>query len=375
MKKVLILYAQYGGGHLSAAKSIQNYINTNYQNIQVETLDCIKYISNSLDKLTTGAYREMAKKLPILWGKIYSNSQKGALNHMSSSANKFMAIKLKKLLKEKSPDIVISTHPFCSQMVSCLKKRGEIHTTLATILTDFASHKSWLIGHEYTDFFFVSNDNMVQELCDYGVSKDKIHVTGIPLSNRFLKNYNRAEVCDMFNINPNQKIILFFGGGEFGLGKNRTEQIFSLLIKCTPDFQIIAIAGKNEEMKKNFKNIVTNLNAINRVKILGFTDKVPELMRIAYVVVTKPGGLTTTESLACGLPIIIISPIPGQEEQNAYFLEKNGAGIWLKKEDNSEEILKNLFNNTKQIEEMRKAAKGLGKPNSTQSICEIILGK
>ena len=158
MKKVLILYASYGGGHLSAAKSIQKYIEEHYQDVEVSNIDCMKYISNALEKLTTGAYREMAKKMPELWGKVYSNSQKGALGHLSSRANKFMAIKLKNLILHENPDIVISTHPFSSQMVSYLKRKGKINVTLATILTDFASHEQWLVGHEYTNYFFVSND-------------------------------------------------------------------------------------------------------------------------------------------------------------------------------------------------------------------------
>lgn len=375
MKKVLILYASYGGGHLSAAKSIQKYIEENYPEVQAEIIDCIKYISNALDKLTTGAYREMAKKMPSLWGKIYINSQKGALGHLSSRANKFMAIKLKNLIKEKQPDIVISTHPFSSQMISYLKGKGKISPTLATIMTDFASHEQWLIGHEYTEYFFVSNENMQKELCDYGIENSKIHVTGIPMSDRFLEKFDKDEIYDMFKLNPNQKVLLFFGGGEFGLGKERTIQILRSFITNLPDYQIVAISGKNEKMKETFENIVTELNAKDRVKVLGFTDKVPELMNISYLVVTKPGGLTSTESLASHLPMIIINPIPGQEEQNAEFLESHGVGIWIRKKDNVDEIVKKLFSSKETIEKMKEATKKLAKTNSTKNICETILGK
>lgn len=375
MKKILILYASYGGGHLSAAKSIQKYIDEHYPEATTEIVDCIKYISNALDKLTTGAYREMAKKLPSLWGKIYMNSQKGALGHLSSRANKFMAIKLKNLVKEKQPDIIISTHPFSSQMISYLKRKGKINPVLATILTDFASHEQWLVGHEYTDYFFVSNDNMEKELCNYGVEKNKIHVTGIPMSDRFFEKFNKDEIYKMFALTPNQKVILFFGGGEFGLGKDRTIQILRSFITNAPDYQIVAISGKNEKMKETFENTVNELQAQNRVRILGFTDKVPELMSISYLVVTKPGGLTSTESLASHLPMIIINPIPGQEEQNAEFLENHGVGIWIRKEDNPDEIITKLFSSEETIEKMRKATKQLAKTHSTQNICEIIMGK
>lgn len=374
MKKVLIFYASYGGGHLSAAKSIQKYLEEHYSaEVKSEIIDCMKYINTTLDVVTTGAYREMAKKAPNLWGKVYSNSQSGVLGHVSSRANKIMAIKLKKLICEKNPDLIISTHPFSSQMVSYLKKKGKVNCKLATILTDFASHEQWLVGHEYTNFFFVSNDNMEKELCDYGVAKDKIHVTGIPMSDRFFEKFDRTYILKMFNLVPDKKVILFFGGGEFGLGKERTVQILRSLILNAHDYQIVAISGKNEKMKEAFESLVKELNVSSKVKILGFTDKVPELMSISDLVVTKPGGLTTTESLASHLPIIIINPIPGQEEENADFLEKHNVGIWIKKDDDPDTILLNLFDNKDKIENMRENTKSLAKTHSTQNICEILM--
>lgn len=110
--KVLIFYASYGGGHLNAAKSIEHCITCNYPEITVEKIDCMKYVNKTIEKLTTAAYREMAKKAPWVWGRIYSDSQKGPLAHISSRSNKIMAIKLLRLLREKKPDLIISTHPF-----------------------------------------------------------------------------------------------------------------------------------------------------------------------------------------------------------------------------------------------------------------------
>lgn len=284
-----------------------------------------------------------------------------------------MAIKLKNLIKEKSPDIIISTHPFSSQMVSYLKRKGKIHLSLATIMTDFASHEQWLVGHEYTDYFFVSNANMKKELCDFGVEESKIHVTGIPMSDRFFEHFDRNDVCRLFELDSSKKVILFFGGGEFGLGKDRTIQILRSFIENIPNYQIVAIAGKNEKMKEHFESLVSEENASSRVKVLGFTDKVPELMSISDLVVTKPGGLTTTESLASNLPLVMINPIPGQEEQNAEFLENYGAGIWIRKNDDPNKIIQNLFASDKKIEEMRENTKKLAKLHSTKNICEIIM--
>ena len=372
METILIFYASYGGGHLSAAKSIQNHIVEKCENVAVEMIDCMKYINKPIEKLTTGAYREMAKKTPKLWGKIYSGSQKGLLSVISKDSNKLMAKKLNKLIQERKPNLIISTHPFSSQMCSYLKKKGLINCRLATVMTDFAMHKQWLIGHEFTDYFFVSNKNMKNDMVEYGVNANKIFVTGIPISNRFFENFDNTKIYEMFNLNPEKKVILFFGGGEFGIGKNQTIQVLKSFISLVPNYQIIAIAGKNEKMKEEFENLVNEYNASNRIRVLGFTDKVPELMHIACLVVTKPGGLTTTETLACGLPMVIINPIPGQEEENAEFLVSNGVAIWIKKDDNLEDVISSLFSSDA-LEKMKENVKTLSKKNSTEQICKICL--
>jgi len=176
----------------------------------------------------------------------------------------------------------------------------------------------------------------------------------------------------MFELDVNKKVILFFGGGEFGLGKERTSQILKALIQKAPTYQIVAVSGKNEKMKEAFEQLVKSNNAQDRVRVLGFTDKVPELMHISSLVVTKPGGLTTTESLASNLPMVIINPIPGQEEENAEFLVSNGVGIWIKKQDIPEEIITNLFSSNK-LGEMKKNTEKFTRQYSTKVICEKLL--
>ena len=372
MKKILILYAAYGGGHYSAAKSIKKYLDDNYE-VETEIVDCVEYINKVLNKLTTSAYKEMAKKAPALWGKVYSNSQKGLLGHVSSRTNKVMAIKLKNLIKEINPDLVISTHPFSSQMVSYLKRKGKISCKLCTILTDFAPHEQWLIGHEYTDGFFVSNDNMKKYLIEYGVSLNKVHITGIPLSDKFLETFDKNSIYEEFNLDKTKPVILFFGGGEFGLGKDRPVQILEALIHNLETYQIIAISGRNPKMNIAFNNLVTRLNVKNRVKVFDYTNKVPELMSISSLVVSKPGGLTTSETLASNLPMLVINPIPGQEEENAQFLESHNVAVWLKKDDDPNKVICDLFNNQEKLREMKKNAKLLAKRNSTKDICKIII--
>lgn len=170
------------------------------------------------------------------------------------------------------------------------------------------------------------------------------------------------------------ELYFFFGGGEFGLGKSTTIQIFKTLVEDFPEFQIVAISGKNKNLKEHFEEIVKSENKEDSVKVLDYTNMVPELMSISDLVITKPGGLTTTESLASGLPIIVINPIPGQEEENAEFLEKNNVGIWIKKDSNIKDILNGLLNNSEKLNKMKSNALMLSKKNSTADICKTILG-
>ncbi|MBR6504654.1 MAG: glycosyltransferase [Clostridia bacterium] len=375
MKKVLILYAAYGGGHLSAAKSIKECIDNNYKDVDAELIDYMKYISKAIEKISTEAYKEMAKKAPWAWGKMYSHSQKGPFAKLSSKTFNLMSLKLNSLLEEKNPDLIISTHPFSNQMCAYLKKKGKLDSEIATILTDYAPHDQWIVGGEYVDYFFVAHMGMKEELILKGIPAEKIYAKGIPLSNRFLFHYNKEEILESFGLVPGKKTVLFFAGGEFGLGKSKTYEILESFVHSFDNIQIIAIAGKNIKMKKEFEELVKNFNKEASVKILEFTDKVPELMSASDLVVTKPGGLTTTESLASGLPIIVINPIPGQEEENAEFLEKNKVAIWIKKEDNVEQIISDLFNHPEKMQEMKINARLLSKKNSTKDICEVLFGK
>ena len=372
--KVLIFYASYGGGHLNAAKSIENCIKTNYKDMDVEMIDCMKYVNKTIEKVTTAAYREMAKKAPWAWGRIYSDAQKGPLAHITTRSNKIMAIKLLKLLREKKPDLIISTHPFGSQMCSYLKRKNKINSKIATIMTDFAPHDQWLVGHEYTDYFFVAHNKMKDYLINKGISESKVFDTGIPISENFQKQYNKKEIFDKYNLDESKFTILFFGGGEFGLGKTRTVQIFNNFVEETKNnnIQIIAISGKYPKMKSAFEEVVNSNNAGINVKIIEFSNEVPKLMAIANLVVTKPGGLTTSESLASHLPMVVINPIPGQEEENAEFLESKNIAVWIKKSDDSKEIIESLLNNKEKISIMKENTKILARPNSTRDICDVL---
>ena len=169
--------------------------------------------------------------------------------------------------------------------------------------------------------------------------------------------------------------VLFFAGGEFGLGRDTTFMTLKALIRMFKGLQVIAISGKNKKMNKKFKELVEKTKSSDRVKVLDYTNKVPELMNISMGVITKPGGLTVTESLVSGLPIVVINPIPGQEEENAEFLVNNNIAIWIKKGDNIARALKTLSRNPDQIKQMSENALSFAKPDATADICNTLINQ
>lgn len=373
MKKILIFYGSYGGGHISAARNIKEYIEKNYADCTVSMIDCVEVTNKLINKLTTKAYSDLSKHAHWLWKKVYYSSEDGWMASFSNFFNKLMANKLNKVIQNFSPDIIISTHPFSSQMCAILKKKKKLHCTLATVMTDYVEHNQWIILHEYVDYYFVAHDKMKESLVKKGIEATKIHAIGIPFSSRFLEPYNKEEILKEYSLRENKKIALFFAGGAFGFGQKKLAVMLKTLIDNFPDLQIIVISGKNPKLKKCFDEIVSNTKSNDYVKVLSFTDQVPKLMYISDLVITKPGGLTTTESLASSLPMIIINPIPGQEEENANFVEKNGAGVWLKKGDLIEAVLDDILSSKTKLSEMTNSAKALSKKNATKNICDTLL--
>ncbi len=373
--RVLIFYASYGGGHLSAANAIKQYIDANYSDFDVRIVDCMKYINTGIEKITTDSYKIMAEKVPWAWGRIYKRSGKGPIAHLSKLSSKVLSLKLYKLFEEFSPDIVISTHPFSSQMTTILKKQEKTNCKLATVLTDFAPHNQWLFDSQFVDFFFVAHDGMKKDLALKGISDNKIFVTGIPLSTKFLQHFDKNSLKKSFDLDLSKRVILFFGGGEFGLGEEHTSSILEAFIdNIGNSYEIIVISGKNTKMQERFDKIVLDTHSSDRVKVYGYTNKIPELMAISDLVVTKPGGLTSTESLASGLPMVVINPIPGQEEENAVFLEKAGVALWLRKKENVNEAISELLSNERELHHMKTRSRLMAKKNSTADICKVIFG-
>ncbi|MCI8397401.1 MAG: glycosyltransferase [Clostridia bacterium] len=191
----------------------------------------------------------------------------------------------------------------------------------------------------------------------------------MPISQRFLEDFDKKEIKKEFGLKDNLKTILFFAGGRMGLARKNIFEYMQTLANIKENIQIVAVSGKNKKVYERFKQIAENKE---NIKVLEFTNKVPELMRISDLVITKPGGITSSEALASNVPILAINPIPGQEEENAEFLEENKVAIWLKPKDKLQEKLKEVLKD-KTLNNLKENTKKLGNANSAKEICENIL--
>lgn len=374
---ILLFYASYGSGHLSAATAIEQYIKENYPDAKTLKIDCVEYINKSINKISTSAYKSIILKTPVLWGQVYKLLKNDTILDITQFSNRFMAKKIFTLFEDFEPDLVISCHPLGGQITSFLKSHKKTNCKLATVMTDFASHKQWLIGKDYTDYFFVSNIEMKTSLISEGIYPNKIYVSGIPISPNFYKNYNKENIYKSLNIEKNKKNIIFFGGGSLGLSSSSNIQaILTSLLQATDEsYQIIIISGKNQKLYNDFQKTINNTYHKSQIRLIDFTTELPELLPITSFVITKPGGLTITECISTNVPIILINPIPGQEKENAQYIADNKMGIWIKNNKPTSEYFQEIFNDTKLIEEIKENQKKYSHINSTKNICDILINE
>ena len=369
-KKIVVLYASVGGGHFKAAEAIKNYIQENYPDNEVKMLDALKYTNKVIDKIIIDSYVNMARYSPKVWGNIYKLSEKQySVANFSNAVQKLLSLKLVKYFRETNPDIIVSTHPFITEMCAILKKKEKISAKLNVIMTDYASHRFWELKPEYVDHYFVANNVMKFSMKTNGIAEEKIHVTGIPFSSAFLKEYNKLDIYQEFGLDPQKRTVLIFGGGEYGLSNVKT--FYRGLLAVEEDIQIVTIAGKSTKSKKMFTQLAEESS--KKVVVLGYTNQVPELMHIADLIISKPGGLTTTEVLNSHIPFAIINPIPGQEEENANFLLNSGAAVRIFDATKAKPFLDNLLSDHVRLENMQAMQKHIAKPNSTKEIVETLL--
>lgn len=379
--KILILTAATGGGHLRASSALKSYILETQEDCEVEIVDTLKYISPLLDKTVTEGYEAMAKRTPKLFGSLYKSTNRGKSKTTYFFCNIFRKY-LMPLVEEFRPDAIISTHPFATEMISLLKEDGKITAPLICVMTDYGPHRAWI--HPYVDSYIVSNEGMVDTMAKMGAPREKIHPYGIPVEESFYEKMDRAEVLRQLGLSPDKPTVLIMAGS---FGVSNILRIYNNIIKVNLDFQIIVITGKNERLYEAFNKLILRNSRQKPLrdvsvklkpkpskptKVLFFTNEVHKYMQISDLIITKPGGLTVSEALACNLPMAIFDAIPGPEMENAEFLIDNNMAVKIQKGSACSETIYDLLSNQERLEEMRRSCSAFDKSSSGPKIVNEI---
>ena len=376
-KKVLIMSASTGGGHNRAAKAIKEELikkTVNGSNIQCEIIDSLKLVNSTMDKIISRGYEKSAIYTPNAYGKVYRFSENGLISKNEFKGNmitSLMAKRFKKLLLDEQPDLIIGTHPFPMIALSTLKKQYKDYSDkfpkLISVLTDYTTHSTW-IQHEL-DYYIVGHEFVKELLISEGVDDYKIKPIGIPVEKSFLNHRDRNIVLSEFGLNPDKLTVLLMGG-SFGAGNIR--ETFDEMIQIDRDFQILVVTGRNESLKEKLLKVVDNTDISKNIHILGFTDKMNDILASIDVLITKPGGLTTTEAILKELPMIVPYYIPGQEEENLDFLCNCGCALRTTKKYTLSVLLKILIDNPDRLEIIKKNISSIKKINSSENIASLV---
>lgn len=366
--RCIVFYVSAGNGHKSAAESIKSNFKSLNPDAEVRCMDILKYTNKIVDKFVTVGYEQSLKISPYIFGRIYYHTEKKnqdiIFSNMSYAVNKTMTFKLIPLINGLDPDIIISTHPFSTEIVSILKRKYNYKTPLLTVLTDFMPHGFWV--HPYNNAYVVSNDVMKDELINYGVNKDIIYNYGIPIRKGFLEDYDREEVLNNLGLDPSIFTLLVMGGSTSSI---KLEKLVEAISKVELPMQAILVSGGNQKLYSAFEDIQKNSN-INLV-VLGHTNKIPELMKSCDAIVTKPGGLTITECLVSNIPIIMFAPIPGVEMRNKEFLLQNRLAFHIENVKEVNNLLRNIVYDKSILENMRNIYNNYAKPDSAKNIYNL----
>lgn len=362
---VLFLSVSVGGGHLKAAEALKEYVEKAFPGSRNLIVDTLKYVNPLVDKLVVGGYLRAAKSVPGVYGILYalSESCKG-INIFSQTANNLLSSRLQTLIDEFRPSVIVCTHPFPLQMISSLKRRNKINVPAVAVLTDFVNHPLWL--HDNIEAYVVSHESLKSGLAGMGVPGQLIHTCGIPISDSFLRAKSKNAARNELGLEDKPTFLVM--GGSLGFG--RIYDVFLSLVKCKKDLQVVVITGKNQSLKNKLEKCSYEMDKC--VKILSYSDRVADFMDASDFIITKPGGMTAAEALVKGLPMLIISPIPGQEERNAHFLLNNGAAVRILGHDNIDSLLHQVMDDPLRTMHMREMAGRLARPNAGRDIVRLL---
>ena len=360
--RVLIATVTAGAGHLQAAAALEQAWRELRPGDAVEKVDLLDFVSGLQRNVYVQGYVKLVEHAPELWGMVFKKTDNPALLRKVARFRRGFAErtnhKFVKYLKAFQPDAVICTHYLPVEIMAHLERKGFNPLTVC-VVTDFEAHALWM--EQAVDLYCVAAEETKSSLVARGAKADNVVVTGIPIATKFSTPPDPRAVRKSHGIRDDLPVLLVLGGG-FGMGP--VAEILAAFDKIERDFQTVVVAGRNEKLRRD----LACADYRHPTRVLGFVTNMHEWMAVADLVVTKPGGLTTSEALALGKPLFILNPIPGQEAANSDFLLERGAAAKVNRMEDVAFRLEQLIG-SKKLKEMARAARDLGYPNAAQEVC------
>jgi processive 1,2-diacylglycerol beta-glucosyltransferase len=325
--KILILSATFGEGHKQVANAISEAVDFSLPDVEPVILDIMHWLHPYLYPVSNYFYKKVIKRFPQVYSYLYRKTRESS--PFSDKLNALFSLgmgSMLEILERINPKVVVSTYPFAAGIMSKLKEQGLINVPIVTIITDYTDHSYWI--HPYTDQYVVGSEEVKDRLISLGVERYKIKCTGIPIRQKFIQTQSREILALQYGLNSNTFTVLVMGGGEGFIGKGLST--FHAFESLSTPIQFIIICGRNKKLQKKLEEELRNSK--HKVLLMGFCENVNELMALSDLMISKPGGVTTSEALAMELPLLIYNPLPGQEEDNADYLVKSGLAILAENE-------------------------------------------
>jgi processive 1,2-diacylglycerol beta-glucosyltransferase len=310
---VLVLSAAAGAGHVRAAEALVSSFNA--KDIRAEHIEVLKYTTPIFRRVYSDLYIDLVNKSPNILGWVYNSLDRPWKFQKRRLAMDLLNTgPLLKLLKRARPSVAVCTHFLPAELLVYLRRKRLIDFPIGVVVTDYDAHAMWL--YKGVDWYFVACEETRVYLENTGIPTETIHVTGIPIAPVFAQKISKQEARLRHGLSPDITTILVSAGG-FGVGP--MEMLIQSLDKVQTPIQIVAICGKNEKIKGGIENLSTR----HPKKVIGFTNEMESFMAASDILVGKAGGLTSSEAFAQGLILIVVNPVPGQEERNSdHFLEE-----------------------------------------------------
>lgn len=369
-RKILLLSVSAGAGHVRAAEALRATAARYGDDIEALHLDVMDYVPKSFRRLYANLYERLVNRHPQLWGMLYRISSdaepKALAQRLRRVVERMNTRALHKAITAFAPDAIVCTHFLPAEMLMHEISRERISVPVWVQVTDFDLHRMWVIPR--MTGYFAANDEIGFRMRASGLPAAGVHVTGIPIMPAFAETPDRQACAAEFGLDPDRPIFLLMGGGA-GIG--RMDEVAASLLGAPGDFQLVVLAGRNAKALERLEAMRTRYPS--RLLPLGYCDRVERLMACADLAITKPGGLTTSECLAMGLPMIVNAPIPGQEERNADFLLEQGAALKAVDAVGLTWRLGQLAAAPDRLAIMRDRAGALGRPNAARDVLDIVL--